>query len=170
MRKISEGLLTVSTMLRFGRLLSLALWIGGIAFFAFVLAPVAFGRLPSAHEAGLVVGGALRVLHVLGLVCGATFLTLTLSGADHARSRRRLLTECLLVGAMAALTAFSQFSVLPTMERYRAEAGGDLDGVSKSDPRKVQFERLHALSERLEGGVLLGGLGLLLVVAGEGSR
>ena len=44
-----------------------------MAFFAFVVAPVAFHSLASAHEAGIVVGGTLRVLHWIGLIGGGAF-------------------------------------------------------------------------------------------------
>jgi uncharacterized membrane protein len=63
----------MATLIRFLRLLSIVVWVGGIIFFAFVLAPVAFSVLPSQHLAGSVVGGSLRVLDLIGLVCGAIF-------------------------------------------------------------------------------------------------
>ncbi len=156
------------TLIQFGRLLSLVVWVGGIAFFAFVVAPVAFGRLGSAHEAGLVVGGTLRVLHLLGLGCSAVFLGLTLTRVGRGPSRRLLLAECGLVLAMALLTSYSQFGVLPRMEAYRAEAGGDVGAVDATQPARVEFERLHRRSERVEGAVLFGGLTVLAMVAGEG--
>ncbi|GAC1360402.1 MAG: hypothetical protein NVSMB3_08330 [Acidobacteriaceae bacterium] len=157
----------MSILIRFGRLLVLALWIGGIAFFAFAVAPVAFGRLASAHDAGLVVGGTLRVLHGLGLVCGVVFLVLTAGGERQSLSRRLFAAECVLSVSMLALTAASQFGVLPAMEAYRTEAGGDVNAAPSTDAARLHFERLHAVSERMEGGVLLGGLALLFAVASE---
>ena len=56
----------MQTFLRALRLYAMVAWVGGLGFFAFVVAPVAFGSLPSAHEAGIVVGGTLRVLHWIG--------------------------------------------------------------------------------------------------------
>ncbi len=156
------------TVLHFGRLLSLLLWIGGISFFAFVVAPVAFGRLSSAHEAGLVVGGTLRVLHVLGLCCGTMFLVLSLFGW-RGSTGRRLRAEYAMVAVMILLTAYSEFRVLPAMEVDRAVAGGEIETADRANPARVHFERLHTLSERLEGTVLLGGLILLFLVAGEGE-
>ncbi|WP_433983104.1 DUF4149 domain-containing protein [Tunturiibacter empetritectus] len=58
----------MQTLLRALRLFAMVAWVGGLGFFAFVVAPVAFHSLPSAHEAGMVVGGTLRVLHWIGLV------------------------------------------------------------------------------------------------------
>src|SRR5258708_31136568 len=63
----------METFLRALRLYAMVAWVGGLAFFAFVVAPVAFGSLASAHEAGVVVGGTLRVLHWIGLIGGVGF-------------------------------------------------------------------------------------------------
>ena len=155
------------TWVRFGRLLCLVLWVGGIAFFAFAVAPVAFGRLSSAHEAGLVVGGTLRVLHGLGLCCGVVFLALTAIVFARIPSRRLAITECVLVSGMLGVTAYSQFAVLPAMEAHRMAASGDVASANADDPSRRAFERLHTLSERMEGAVLLCGLALLLGVAAE---
>ena len=35
------------------------------------------------------------------------------------------------------------------------------------DASRIGFEKLHKLSEQIEGAVLLSGLGLLLLIAGE---
>ena len=64
----------MQTVLRALRFFAMVAWVGGLIFFAFVVAPVAFHSLPSTHEAGIVVGGALRVLHWIGLIGGALFL------------------------------------------------------------------------------------------------
>jgi len=64
-------------ILRALRLLAMVAWVGGLAFFAFVLAPIAFQRLSSPHEAGLVVGGTLRILHWIGLIGGSVFCVAT---------------------------------------------------------------------------------------------
>jgi len=37
----------------------------------------------------------------------------------------------------------------------------------KTNPARVDFERLHGLSEKTEGGVLLLGLGVVLLMAAE---
>ncbi len=157
----------MTTWVRFGRLLALVLWIGGIAFFAFAVAPVAFGRLSSAHEAGLVVGGTLRVLHLLGLCCGGGFLLLSLLRSKRVTSQALVVAEFVLALGMMALTAYSQFRVLPAMEVYRTAAGGDVGAADATNPSRRGFERLHTMSERVEGAVLLCGLLLLLGVAAE---
>lgn len=151
----------IQTLLRFLRSMSMVVWVGGLAFFAFVLAPIAFHRLGSAHEAGVVVGGTLRVLHGMGLVAGVMFC-----GATAAMGRRRFSrAEVLLVIAMLCGTAYSQFHILPKMEADRIAAGGDVQVAPfESDARK-DFERLHRLSERIEGVVFFCGVGVILLMA-----
>ena len=63
------------TFLRFLMLLSLVVWIGGLIFFAFVVAPTVFhpGILPTRQLAGNVVNRSLGILHGIGLVCGIVF-------------------------------------------------------------------------------------------------
>jgi uncharacterized membrane protein len=71
------------------RLLSMVVWVGGLVFFAFVLAPTAFRVLPSTHLAGSVVGATLNILHPVGEFCAAFFLIGTIvllrsSPCEHA--------------------------------------------------------------------------------------
>ena len=105
-------------LLRALRLLAMVAWVGGLGFFAFVVAPVAFHRLPSAHEAGLVVGGTLRVLHWIGLVSGGVFCvaTVLLRLQAEVSARVGFAIQLVLTGLMLAGTAYSQFSLLPAME------------------------------------------------------
>ena len=152
------------TALQMVRLLTVVLWVGGLAFFAFVLAPVAFGRLPSPHIAGLVVGGTLRVLHQIGLVCGGLFLVTT-----ALRARRGWRIESVLVVLMLAATAYSQFHILPAMERDRSLAGGEIEAAPRTNPGREDFDRLHGVSEKVEGLVFFAGLGLILSMSRQES-
>jgi len=156
-------------VLRALRLLTMTAWVGGLAFFAFVVAPVAFGRLPSAHDAGLVVGGTLNILHWIGLIGGTVFClaTATLWFRAEVPARVGFALEMVLAIVMLAVTAYSQFQILPSMERDRVQAGGAIETADVSSPSRVDFERLHAWSERLEGLVLFCGIGVILVLARE---
>ena len=68
---------------------------------------------------------------------------------------------------MLIVTAYSQFRILPAMERDRALAGGEVETASLDNAGRVDFERLHGLSEKLEGFVLLCGLGVVFVLSRE---
>jgi uncharacterized membrane protein len=149
------------SLLRFLMLLSLICWIGGLVFFAFVVAPTAFSVLPSTHLAGNVVGRALGKLHWIGIVSGVIFLGSSLlysrliDGTPHLFAARHVLL-CL----MLALTLVSQFGIIPRMDVLRASLG-DVRAVPVDNPQRVQFDALHTWSTRLESAVLL--LGLLVV-------
>jgi hypothetical protein len=144
-------------------------WVGGIMFFAFVVAPVAFHRLASAHQAGLVVGGSLEILHWIGLIGGTIFClaTAVLWFRAEVPARVGFAIATALTGIMLIVTAYSQFHILPAMEQDRLQAGGEIETADMSSPARADFERLHVLSERLEGLVLFCGLGVVLVLARE---
>src|SRR6266704_2118141 len=68
--------------LRFLMLLALVVWLGGLIFFAFVVAPTVFspGLLPTRHLAGEIVGRSLGALHWMGIVSGIVFWITVASG------------------------------------------------------------------------------------------
>jgi uncharacterized membrane protein len=149
------------SFLRYLMLLSLIVWIGGLIFFAFVLAPTAFHVLPSTHLAGNVVGRALGKLHWIAIISGVVFLASSmlysrlLDGTPHMFAMRHVLL-CL----MLALTLLSQFWIIPRMDTLRAQVG-DFSSVTVDNPVRLQFDALHVWSTRAEGAVPL--LGLVVV-------
>jgi uncharacterized membrane protein len=155
----------MESFLRVLRLLAMVVWVGGLAFFAFVVAPVSFHVLPSTHLAGMVVAGTLGVLNRIGLVCGVVFLMATRWKFDARSSARLVLAQLLCVAGMMAATMFVQWSIVPRMERDRIAAGGDVDAAAADNPARLDFEQMHPLSEKMEGAALFLGLG---VVAGMG--
>jgi hypothetical protein len=153
----------MTTLLRSIRLLALAVWVGGLAFFGFV-AYIAFQTLPDPQQAGAVVRASLITLHRLGLAAGAVYLIVTLALLATQRDSHPVrAAELALVVAMLTLTAYSQFSVIPQMESDRLALGGDVDKSPATDPRHQHFERLHQLSVKLEGAILIEGVLLLLM-------
>ncbi|MGD0567094.1 MAG: DUF4149 domain-containing protein [Candidatus Sulfotelmatobacter sp.] len=149
------------SFLRFLMVVSLVVWIGGLIFFAFVLAPTAFTVLPSSHLAGNVVGRALGKLHWIAIASGIVFLISSLlfsrmtNGTVHLLAGRHILL-CL----MLALTLISQFGIIPRMDVLRASLG-DVGSAAIDNPERIQFDALHVWSTRVEGAVLL--LGLVVV-------
>lgn len=159
----------MTSVVRLLQLLTLTIWVGGLIFFAFILAPVAFHTLPSIREAGLVVGAALRVFDLVSIVCGAVFLLATalLFRAAPMRLRGRYEMEFILAGIMVVATAYIHWNILPAMESDRRLAGGDITFVEASHPARMHFDKLHVRSERVEGGVLLLGLAVVFLVSRE---
>jgi uncharacterized membrane protein len=153
------------SFLRYLMLLSLIVWIGGLIFFAFVLAPTAFQVLPTTQLAGNVVGRALGKLHYIAIVCAIVFLLSSLiynwlaDGAVHAFAARHV-----LVAIMLGLTLLSQFWIIPRMDALRAQAG-DFGAVAINDPIRIHFDALHVWSTRVEGLILLIGLVVIYLAA-----
>ena len=142
-------------------LLSLVVWLGGLIFFAFVVAPTAFSVLPSRHLAGNVVGRSLIGLHWVGIVCALIFLGSSLLYSRLSRGTAHIFAgRHVLIVLMLALTLVSQFGIIPRMDALRASIG-EIDSVPADNPVRMQFDALHVWSTRVEGGVLL--LGLVLV-------
>ena len=153
------------SFLRYLMVLSLVVWIGGLIFFAFVLAPTAFSVLPNTHLAGNVVGRALGKLHWIAIFSGIVFLITSLlysyltQGTAHMFAMRHI-----LICVMLALTLVSQFWIIPRMDTLRAQVG-DFAQVPLTDPARIQFDALHVWSTRVEGAVLLLGLVALFFAA-----
>lgn len=149
------------SFLRFLMVLSLVVWIGGLIFFAFVLAPTAFQVLPDTHLAGNVVGRALGKLHWIAIISGVVFLVTSLLYSALAQGTAHLFAaRHVLICLMLALTLFSQFWIIPRMDTLRASVG-DFASVPLNNPARVQFDALHVWSTRVESAVLL--LGLVVV-------
>ena len=147
--------------LRILRLVPLAIWVGGTVFFI-VVAGVSFKVLPTVHEAALVVRGSLLMLHRLGLIAGALYLFFTLALlATQGDSHPARAAEIVLAVSMMGLTLYLQQSVLPHMETDRLTLGGDVSTAPAGAPAHLDFDRLHVLSTRVEGAILIEGLLLL---------
>src|SRR5215469_338084 len=153
--------------IRFLMLLSLVVWVWGIVFFAFVLAPTAFhpGILPSRHLAGAVVSRSLGILHVMGLICGLVFLVTSMIDSQVITgSIAPFAGRNLLVYAMIVLTLVSMLAISSRMLALRNDTVF-IDNVPHNNPRRVEFNRLHGWSTRLESGVLLLGLALIFLTS-----
>ncbi len=156
----------MKTLLRALILLLIVLWLGGVMFFP-VVAGTAFSSLPDTHAAGTIVGKCLRILHYEGLFAGTLLIILLLVAGRVRAYTRKVALPAFFALAMLVLTAFSQFWIIPKMENYRLAAGGAIDAVEVNDPNRVAFNQLHVVSERVEEGVLLAGLVLVVLVARE---
>jgi hypothetical protein len=152
------------TASRFLMLLALVVWLGALIFFP-VVAQTAFTVLPSIHLAGPVVRNSLIDLHWMGLAAGSVFLTCSLIYNRITVGRFRVFSPShMLVVIMLALTAISQFKIIPRMDALRISAG-EIAALSPDNPIRGQFDSLHVWSTRIETAVLLLGLIVLYSVA-----
>jgi len=149
-------------MLRSIEFLSLSLWLGADAFLSFVVAPGAFAILGSRDAAGMMVGYSLARLHYAGIFLGLIFLIARLARTHDFGSFTSAAALCVVL--MAILTAASQFTVSNRMEALKKQMVS-VQNTPENDPRRVEFNRLHHISVRYEGAVLLLGFaGMFLLV------
>ena len=153
----------MKTLLRTLLYLALIVWLGAEVFFP-VVAAITFTTLhPDTHTAGLIVGHLLRILHGMGLVSGMVLLALLLLAPAWGVYRPRIALAAMVpIVLMIMLTSYSQWVIIPAMERDRIATGGAIDTTTPGNPYTADFNRLHNRSENYEMTVLL--LGLIAVV------
>ena len=130
----------------------LAAWLGAAIFFSAVVAQAAFAVLPTRTLAGALVGRVLPVLFFAGMALGALIFVIEgLWGIGWLSGRG-------VAGLLVVLAcAVAQFIVGARIDRIRDEIGGPIDALSPTDPRRLAFGRLHAIS--------VGWLGVAIIAA-----
>lgn len=147
---------------RYGSLMTmnlLAAWIGVAVFVAAVIAPAAFAVLPTRALAGALVGQALPVLFVSGIVVAAVVIAL------HATAARAAAVGglVLLAGNAFALMIENRLHALVV------SIGAPIDSIAITDPRRIAFGRMHGLSVLLMGIAVLGASVALAVLMRHAS-
>jgi hypothetical protein len=153
-------------ILRFLQLFALGSWVGSIVYFSSVVTLGAFRVLADRDQAGALVGYTLRGLHALGLIAAIIYL---LAALGLGRSLKALWAPAALgVILMFVLTLVSERRIIARMETLRTEMIS-VEATAVTNPLRAEFDRLHQVSVRLEGGVLLIGLvAFFLTVQGDG--
>jgi hypothetical protein len=104
-------------------------------------------------------------LHLIGIVCGVVFLICSMVISYVTKGSAQIFApRHIAIVAMIALTFIAQDVVGAKMNHIKDQIGV-IDNVSVSDPQRVEFNRLHVWSTRLEGCILLLGVGVLYGVA-----
>lgn len=129
-------------------------WVGSWAFFALVIARVAFQVLPSAELAGRLVGPVLATLHWYGAVAGVV-----LAGLATGLGRGRLLVWLPL--ALTAACLVSELGITPQLAGLRDLAFGPDGSVEAAR----QYRQLHAVSMSIFSLVLIAAIGLVALHA-----
>jgi hypothetical protein len=155
----------MKTLLRTLLYLALIVWLGAEIFFP-VVAAISFKTQPDTHLAGSIVGQLLRILHSMGLVSGIVALALlALAPIWAIYKSSTVIAPMVLLVLMVALTAYSQFVIIPAMERDRIGAGGAIDTSDTTSPYTQDFNKLHNRSTFVEEAVLLFGLATVVLIA-----
>jgi hypothetical protein len=85
------------------------------------------------------------------------------AGLALAQSVRAFLQPAMIgVVLMLALTVVTQTRVLPRLAELRTETGS-VDATPSDNPLKIEFDRLHKTSVRIETAVLLFGIAALFL-------
>ncbi|HUL74377.1 MAG TPA: DUF4149 domain-containing protein [Vicinamibacterales bacterium] len=155
------------SLLRFASVALLAAWIGGLAALGFVGAPAIFDVL-EAHDpvAGRTLAGAVfgevfaRFQHVTWGIGVLAIAVLGVRAALGPRPRPFALRMWTLVG-MLAISLASALVIAPRIDRLRLTTPGTIASLPETDPRKIEFGRLHGLSTGLMIVTLLAGTWLI---------
>ena len=153
-------------LLRYLYVVALVLWVGGLVSAGALVAPSVFGVLQSwdASEgrmlAGQVFGDVLRRLTWLSYAMAVImFVTLTLHRLLGARPLRYGLRVGIMTMMMLLMMAIGLY-LLPGVNAIQAQVTGPVSQLAAADPLRVEFERLHGLSNILFSITALGGLAL----------
>jgi len=141
-------------LIHFIYILSLACWIGSIIFFSFFTAPVIFNLLER-EKAGKVVGVIFPRYYFLGYVCAVMALSSLLISTQEIFSTKKILLLVMIIGWFyAGLVVSPKSKKLKTLRESASS-------VEEKELFETKFKKNHSLAVKLNGVVLLAGLGLL---------
>jgi hypothetical protein len=146
-------------------LLAIVSWLGGMIFFALLMAPVVFGTLPLA-EAGKVMATLFPRYYLLGYIAGLVACVLAIYfTAAHGPRLWWGFASIALVAALG-ITLYAGVIIRPRVDAIRA-----VNEEPNPDPaRKAEFDRLHHLSVSLNGVVIVLNLAALASTAAALTR
>jgi len=156
----------MSNFLRTVEFLCLGLWLGADVFLSFVVAPGAFAVLGNRDAAGMMVGFALGRMHYAGMILGTVFLLARLLRMKSVESLAAPAALCIVL--MIGLTAASQFTVSNRMASLRGQMVS-VQQTPADNPLRAEFDRLHRVSVRYEGAVLLLGFAAMFLLVREAA-
>ena len=138
----------------------LALWVGGVAIFTFIVTPVIF-RSYGRDTAAEIVGKLFPVYFFYALVLSALafILFFTVSGDQTIRAARIsfvLLILAIVINAMVA------FKIHPEAVKLKRQITS-FEREAPDSPARKQFSRLHAVSASLNLLLLADGIALLVL-------
>jgi hypothetical protein len=138
----------------------LALWVGGIALFTFIITPILFNSY-SRDMAGEIVGRLFPGYFLCNLVLSLLALMLFLiHWSDIARKGFRLSLFCMVIAVMVNI--FVCFKLYPEIKAIKKEIHS-FETVSSDDHLRMKFRKLHGISAVLNLLMLADGVTLLLV-------
>jgi hypothetical protein len=153
--------------LRFVYFVALAVWIGGLIVLGGLAAPTIFTVLQAASPTGgrglaaSVFGALLARFHLVGFACGAVMAASLVAMALLGPRPRPFGPRLTIIGAMLASTAVVAGPIGWRVEAIRASVNGPIAELPERDPRRIGFDRAHALATACLAANVAGGLLLM---------
>lgn len=152
--------------MRYLYVVALVIWVGGLIVAGALVAPSVFGVLQTWNAAqgrvlaGQVFGEVLLRLTWLSYAMGTVmFVALTLHRLLGARPVKYGIRVGIM-GVMLVLMLVTGFYLIPGVEAIQAQVAGPVADLPDADPRRLEFNRLHGLSNLLFAITAIGGLAL----------
>jgi uncharacterized membrane protein len=149
----------MKTILSSAYTLTLALWVGGMALFTFIVTPVifrSFGRDAASGIVGHLFPGYFFYNLILAAAALALFFLLPI---DRATSSSRF--SLVLLSAALVVNLFIVFKLHPEAVAVKQEIAS-FEREARDSPVRKKFSRLHALSMALNLFLLADGIALLI--------
>ena len=153
-------------LLRYLYVVALVLWVGGLISAGALVAPSVFGVLQAWNAAegrmlaGQVFGEVLLRLTWLSYVMAVImFVTLTLHRLLGARPVKYGIRVGIM-GLMLMMMFITGFILIPQVDGIQAQVQGPVASLPDTDPRRMEFNRLHGISNILFSITAIGGLAL----------
>jgi hypothetical protein len=153
----------VNVVLRFIYLLSVALWIGGMAFFSFLAAPSIFKVLPR-ETAGTVVADIFPKYYWQGIICGVIALGTSFALGIRERWNILLIVRTIMIAVMVIGILYAVIILQPQIQAVKAQTTS-FESLSPTDPLRLEFGRLHGRSFSVNAAVLLLGVIVVFITA-----
>jgi hypothetical protein len=154
-------------VLRYAGLIALTLWIGGLLVLGAIAAPSIFEVSAARHiandrmVAGAIFGEILRRFHLLSYACGLVLLAALLGRGVMGPRPILFAVRVMVAFLMLAATAASGLVIAPRIARIQSGTPVAPSSLPETDPRRVEFGRLHGISTSIQFVPLVGGLFLL---------
>lgn len=139
--------------------LALALWVGGMSVFSFVVTPVIF-RTQTRESAGRIVGVIFPVYFRFCLGAAVVALAARAIAGEAFAGARQLAGTAIIVFSLAILS-YHTYGLAPRMAEVR-ETIVLRETVPEEDPARREFSRLHGVSMALNLAVIIAGAVLIL--------
>jgi hypothetical protein len=145
----------------------LALWVGGMATYTFIVTPAIF-RSFTRDESARIVDALFPGYFAYNLALSAVALLLAfLVWPDRARSAFRI--SLALAAAALVVNFYITFMLHPRISLVKRQVTS-FETMPKDSPQRREFTRLHAISAVLNLAVLADGLTLLVISSSRSGR